>query len=188
MAGIEFRNICKAFGSVKVIENLNLTIEDGKFTVLVGPSGCGKTTLLRIIAGIGPATSGECLMDGKDITDLEPARRGIAMVFQNYALYPTMNVRENIVFGLKNIGMPREKRDTLVRDYSGIVDLLDQLHKSPSQLSGGQRQRVALARAMVKTPKVFLMDEPLSNLDAKLRVQMRGELIELQKRLGATFV
>ena len=188
MAGIEFRNICKAFGSVKVIENLNLTIEDGKFTVLVGPSGCGKTTLLRIIAGIGPATSGECLMDGKDITDLEPARRGIAMVFQNYALYPTMNVRENIVFGLKNIGMPREKRDALVREYSGIVDLLDQLHKSPSQLSGGQRQRVALARAMVKTPKVFLMDEPLSNLDAKLRVQMRGELIELQKRLGATFV
>ena len=171
-----------------MIENLNLTIEDGKFTVLVGPSGCGKTTLLRIIAGIGPATSGECLMDGKDITDLEPARRGIAMVFQNYALYPTMNVRENIVFGLKNIGMPREKRDALVREYSGIVDLLDQLHKSPSQLSGGQRQRVALARAMVKTPKVFLMDEPLSNLDAKLRVQMRGELIELQKRLGATFV
>lgn len=188
MAGIEFRNICKSFGSVKIMENLNLTIEDGKFTVLVGPSGCGKTTLLRIIAGIGPATSGECLMDGKDITDLEPAKRGIAMVFQNYALYPTMNIRENIVFGLKNIGMPKEKRDKLVNEYSEIVGLLDQLHKSPSQLSGGQRQRVALARAMVKTPKVFLMDEPLSNLDAKLRVQMRGELIELQKRLGATFV
>ena len=188
MAGIEFRNICKSFSSVKVMENLNLTIEDGKFTVLVGPSGCGKTTLLRIIAGIGPATSGECLMDGKDITDLEPAKRGIAMVFQNYALYPTMNIRENIVFGLKNIGMPKEKRDKLVNEYSEIVGLLDQLHKSPSQLSGGQRQRVALARAMVKTPKVFLMDEPLSNLDAKLRVQMRGELIELQKRLGATFV
>lgn len=188
MASIEFRNICKSFGSVKVMENLNLTIEDGKFTVLVGPSGCGKTTLLRIIAGIGPATSGECLMEGKDITDLEPAKRGIAMVFQNYALYPTMNIRENIVFGLKNIGMPKEKRDKLVNEYSEIVGLLDQLHKSPSQLSGGQRQRVALARAMVKTPKVFLMDEPLSNLDAKLRVQMRGELIELQKRLGATFV
>lgn len=188
MAGIEFRNICKSFGSVKVMENLNLTIEDGKFTVLVGPSGCGKTTLLRIIAGIGPATSGECLMDGKDITDLEPAKRGIAMVFQNYALYPTMNIRENIVFGLKNIGMPKEKRDRLVNEYSKIVGLLDQMNKSPSQLSGGQRQRVALARAMVKTPKVFLMDEPLSNLDAKLRVQMRGELIELQKRLGATFV
>ena len=110
------------------------------------------------------------------------------MVFQSYALYPTMNIRENIVFGLKNIGMPKEKRDALVNEYSEIVGLLDQLHKSPSQLSGGQRQRVALARAMVKTPKVFLMDEPLSNLDAKLRVQMRGELIELQKRLGATFV
>lgn len=188
MACIEFRNICKAFGATKIIENLNLTIEDGKFTVLVGPSGCGKTTLLRIIAGIGPATSGECLMDGRDITDLEPAKRGIAMVFQNYALYPTMNIRENIVFGLKNIGMPKKERDALVCEYSEIVGLLDQLHKSPSQLSGGQRQRVALARAMVKTPKVFLMDEPLSNLDAKLRVQMRGELIELQKRLGATFV
>ena len=188
MAGIEFQNICKSFGSAKVMENLNLTIEDGKFTVLVGPSGCGKTTLLRIIAGIGPASSGRCLMDGKDITDLEPAKRGIAMVFQNYALYPTMNVRENIVFGLKNIRMPKEERDKLVNEYSQIVGLLDQLQKSPSQLSGGQRQRVALARAMVKTPKIFLMDEPLSNLDAKLRVQMRGELIELQKRLGATFV
>ena len=188
MATIEFRNICKYFGSTKVLDNLNLTIENGKFTVLVGPSGCGKTTLLRIIAGIGPSTSGECLMDGKDITDMEPARRGIAMVFQNYALYPTMNVRENIEFGLKNIRVPKEERERLIKEYGEIVGLLDQLQKSPSQLSGGQRQRVALARAMVKIPKVFLMDEPLSNLDAKLRVQMRGELIELQKRLNATFV
>ena len=188
MAGIEFRNICKSFGSVKVMENLNLTIEDGKFTVLVGPSGCGKTTLLRIIAGIGPATSGECLMEGKDITDLEPAKRGIAMVFQNYALYPTMNIRENIVFGLKNIGMPKEKRDKLVNEYSEIVGLLDQLHKSPSQLSGGQRQRVALRRALVRDPQVFLLDEPLGNLDAKLRDQVRYELKKIQEQLGITTI
>lgn len=188
MARIEFRDVSKSYGSTKVIEHLNLIIEDGKFTVLVGPSGCGKTTLLRMIAGIGPVTSGQCLMDGKDITDVDPAKRGIAMVFQNYALYPTMTVRENIEFGLRNNKLPRSERDALIAEYTEIVGLSEYLNKKPSLLSGGQRQRVALARAMVKRPKVFLMDEPLSNLDAKLRVQMRVELIELQHRLKTTFV
>lgn len=188
MAKIEFRNVCKSFGDTKVIENLNLTIEDGKFTVLVGPSGCGKTTLLRMIAGIGPATSGEILLDGKDICNIPPGKRGIAMVFQNYALYPTMTVRENIEFGLKNNKVPKAERNRLIAEVSEVVGLSNYLDRKPSTLSGGQRQRVALARAMVKKPKVFLMDEPLSNLDAKLRVAMRVELIELHKQLQTTFV
>ena len=188
MARIEFQNVSKSFGSVRVIDNLNLTIEDGKFTVLVGSSGCGKTTLLRMIAGIGPSTSGRILMDGKDITDVDPAKRDIAMVFQNYAIYPTMSVRENIEFGLKNRKVPKAERARLIEEYSAIVGLTEYLDRKPSQLSGGQRQRIALARAMVKKPAVFLMDEPLSNLDAKLRAAMRVELIELQRRLKATFV
>ena len=177
VAQIEFKNVCKSFGQVKVIENLDLTIEDGKFTVLVGSSGCGKTTLLRMIAGIGPATSGRILMDGKDITDVDPAKRDVAMVFQNYAIYPTMSVRENIEFGLKNRKVPKAERARLIEEYSAIVGLTEYLNRKPSELSGGQRQRIALARAMVKKPAVFLMDEPLSNLDAKLRAAMRVELI-----------
>lgn len=188
MAQIDFVNVSKSFGATKVIENLNLTIEDGKFTVLVGSSGCGKTTLLRMIAGIGPATSGRILMDGKDISDVPPGKRDVAMVFQNYAIYPTMSVRENIEFGLKNRKVPKAERDRLIEEYAEIVGLTEYLNRKPSQLSGGQRQRVALARAMVKKPAVFLMDEPLSNLDAKLRAAMRVELIELQRRLGVTFV
>jgi len=188
LAKIEFRNVCKSFGETKVIENLNLTIEDGKFTVLVGASGCGKTTLLRMIAGIGPATSGQILLDGRDITDVAPGKRDIAMVFQNYALYPTMTVKQNIEFGLKNNRVPKAEREKLIEEVSEIVGLSNYLDRKPSTLSGGQRQRVALARAMVKNPKVFLMDEPLSNLDAKLRAAMRVELIELHKRLQTTFV
>lgn len=188
MAYIEFKNVSKSFGNNKIINDLSLTIEDGKFTVLVGASGCGKTTLLRMIAGIGPATSGQILMDGKDITDLDPGKRDIAMVFQNYAIYPTMTVRENIEFGLKNNKVPKEQRDTLIREVADTVSLAEYLDRKPGTLSGGQRQRVALARAMVKNPKVFLMDEPLSNLDAKLRVQMRVELIELHEKLKTTFV
>ena len=188
MAEIEFRNVCKRFGDTTVIENLNLTIADGKFTVLVGPSGCGKTTLLRMIAGIGPTTSGEILLDGKDISFTPPGKRDIAMVFQNYALYPTMTVKENIEFGLKNNKVPKAEREKLINDVCEIVGLSEYLKRKPGTLSGGQRQRVALARAMVKKPKVFLMDEPLSNLDAKLRVAMRVELIELHKRLQTTFV
>ncbi len=188
MADIEFVDVCKSFGNHKVIENLNLKIEDGKFTVLVGASGCGKTTLLRMIAGIGPATSGQVLMGGKDITDLDPGKRDIAMVFQNYAIYPTMTVRQNIEFGLKNNKVPKEERDRLIHEVMEAVNMTEYLDRKPGTLSGGQRQRVALARAMVKKPKVFLMDEPLSNLDAKLRVQMRVELIEIHERLKTTFV
>ena len=188
MGEIRFEKVCKSFGSHKVIENLDLTIRDGSFTVLVGASGCGKTTLLRMIAGIGPATSGRIFMDGKDITDTPPAKRDIAMVFQNYAIYPTMTVRENIEFGLKNKRVPKEERNRLIAEYTSIVGLSDYLDRKPGTLSGGQRQRIALARAMVKKPSVFLMDEPLSNLDAKLRVAMRSELIELHNRLKTTFV
>lgn len=188
MGQIEFRNINKSFGNVKVIEDLNLTIEDGKFTVLIGSSGCGKTTLLRMIAGIGPQSSGSILIDGRDISDVEPAKRDIAMVFQNYAIYPTMTVRENIEFGLKNRKVPKEERDKLIQDCGKTVAMLEYLSRKPGQLSGGQRQRIALARAMVKKPSVFLMDEPLSNLDAKLRASMRVELKELQRKLQTTFV
>ena len=188
MASIELVNVTKKFGSNTVIENLNLTIADGKFTVLVGPSGCGKTTLLRMIAGLEAQTSGSIIIGGKDVSRVAPGKRGIAMVFQNYAIYPTMSVRENIEFGLKNNKVPKEERKRLVESISATVGLSEYLDRKPSTLSGGQRQRVALARAMVKQPSVFLMDEPLSNLDAKLRVQMRVELIELHKKLGATFV
>ena len=188
MAEIVFEHVCKSFGDTKVIDNLDLTIEDGKFTVLVGSSGCGKTTLLRMIAGIGPATSGRILMDGKDITHQPPEKRDIAMVFQNYAIYPTMSVRENIEFGLRNKKVPKPERDRRIAEYAEIVGMTPYLDRKPSDLSGGQRQRIALARAMVKKPSVFLMDEPLSNLDAKLRAAMRVELIELQRRLGTTFV
>lgn len=188
MGKIELKNVSKEFGHTKVLENLNLTINDGEFAVLVGASGCGKTTLLRIIAGIGPATSGELYIDDEEVSDLEPGKRGIAMVFQNYAIYPNMTVRGNIEFGLKNNKVPKEERKRLIEEVAKNVGLTEYLNRKPNQLSGGQRQRVALARAMVKNPKVFLMDEPLSNLDAKLRVQMRTELIELHKKLKTTFV
>lgn len=188
LAFIELVQVTKSFGDSTVIQDLNLNIEDGKFTVLVGPSGCGKTTLLRMIAGLDPQTSGAVLIDGKDVTRIAPGKRGVAMVFQNYAIYPTMSVRENIEFGLKNNKVGKKERTYLVETISATVGLSDYLDRKPSTLSGGQRQRVALARAMVKKPSVFLMDEPLSNLDAKLRVQMRIELIELHKKLGTTFV
>lgn len=188
MSEIVFKNICKSFGDVKVIENLNLTLKDGEFTVLVGASGCGKTTLLRMVAGIGPATSGEIYMDGEEISDIPPGKRGIAMVFQNYAIYPTMSVRGNIEFGLRNKKIPKEARKRLIDEVAETVGLTPYLDRKPGALSGGQRQRVALARAMVKKPKVFLMDEPLSNLDAKLRGSMRSELIELHNRLKTSFV
>ncbi len=188
MGEIVFKNICKSFGDTKVIENLDLTIKDGEFTVLVGASGCGKTTLLRMIAGIGPHTSGELFIDGEEVSDVPPGKRGIAMVFQNYAIYPTMNVYENIEFGLKNRKVPKAERQRLITEVAETVGLTPYLKRKPSELSGGQRQRVALARAMVKKPQVFLLDEPLSNLDAKLRVSMRTELIELHHRLKTTFV
>ncbi len=188
MAEIRFENIVKKFGEKTVLDNINLNIEDGSFTVMIGPSGCGKTTLLRIIAGIGPQTSGKVYLDGVDISRMLPAKRNVAMVFQNYAIYPTMTVRENIEFGLKNNKVPKDERTRLVEEISEIVGIHELLERKPATLSGGQRQRIALARAMVKKPKVFLMDEPLSNLDAKLRVSMRTELIELHKKLKTTFV
>lgn len=188
MAEIKLHHVSKIFNQVRVIDSLDLVIPDGKFTVLVGPSGCGKTTLLRMIAGLGPATSGQVLMDGQDITDLAPGKRDIAMVFQNYAIYPMMSVRDNIDFGLKNRKVPKAERQRRIAEVARMTGLTELLDRRPSTLSGGQRQRIALARAMVKQPKVFLMDEPLSNLDAKLRNSMRSELIELHKSLGTTFV
>lgn len=188
MAEIKLHHVSKIFNQVRVIDSLDLVIPDGKFTVLVGPSGCGKTTLLRMIAGLGPATSGQVLMDGQDITDLDPGKRDIAMVFQNYAIYPMMTVRDNIDFGLKNRKVPKAERQRRIAKVARMTGLTELLDRRPSTLSGGQRQRIALARAMVKQPKVFLMDEPLSNLDAKLRNSMRSELIELHKNLGTTFV
>ena len=188
MAEIKLHHVSKIFNQVRVIDSLDLVIPDGKFTVLVGPSGCGKTTLLRMIAGLGPATSGQVLMDGQDITDLDPGKRDIAMVFQNYAIYPMMTVRDNIDFGLKNRKVPKAERQRRIAEVARMTGLTELLDRRPSTLSGGQRQRIALARAMVKQPKVFIMDEPLSNLDAKLRNSMRSELIEMHKNLGTTFV
>ncbi|MBM7715405.1 ABC transporter ATP-binding protein [Siminovitchia sp. FSL H7-0308] len=188
MASIEFKQVTKTFQQNVVIEDLNLKIKDGSFTVLVGPSGCGKTTLLRMIAGIGPQTSGQVMIGEKDVTNIPPGKRGVSMVFQNYALYPTMTVRGNIEFGLVNHKVKKHERKQLVGSISKSVGLFEYLDRMPSTLSGGQRQRVALARAMVKNPSVFLMDEPLSNLDAKLRAQMRIDLIELHRKLGTTFV
>lgn len=188
MAEIILKDICKSFGETAVVKHVDLTIEDGAFSVIVGPSGCGKSTILRMIAGLEQPTSGEIWISGKCVNYVPPGKRDIAMVFQNYAIYPTMCVRDNIEFGLKNRRVPKEERDSLIGDVSEIVGLTEYLGRKPSELSGGQRQRVALARAMVKKPSVFLMDEPLSNLDAKLRNQMRSELIQLHDRLGTTFI
>ena len=189
MSQIELKNVNKTYGKDNcVIDHLDLTISDGSFTVMVGPSGCGKSTTLRMIAGLEDLSGGDLYIDGARMNDVEPGERNIAMFFQNYALYPTMNVKENIEFGLINSKVPKEERERRINDICGTVGLLPFLKRKPGQLSGGQRQRVALARAMVKKPRVFLMDEPLSNLDAKLRNQMRTELIELHKQLGTTFV
>ena len=188
MSSIQLVNISKAYANVPVVENLNLTIKDHSFTVLVGPSGCGKSTTLRMITGLEPPTSGDVYIDDIRVNDIEPGKRDIAMVFQNYALYPAMTVEGNISFGLENKKIPKEERNRRIKEICEIVGLTEYLKRKPATLSGGQRQRVALARAMVKNPKVFLMDEPLSNLDAKLRSQMRVELIKLHKELGTTFV
>lgn len=185
---IELRGIYKSYGAEKVLENLHLSMEKGGFTVLLGPSGCGKSTILRLIAGLEKASAGDVLIDGVNMRDVQPGDRSIAMVFQNYALYPTMTVRENIEYGLKNNGIAKEERERRIAEIAEIVGLGDYMKKKPQFLSGGQRQRVALARAMVKQPRIFLMDEPLSNLDAKLRNQLRKELIELYRKLGSTFV
>ena len=189
VARIEFHNVTKVYdGKNRVIEKLNLKVEEGSFTVLVGPSGCGKTTALRMIAGLESVTEGRIFIGGADVTDREPGKRDIAFVFQNYAIYPHMTVRQNIEFGLENARVPGAEREEIVGSVLEMVGLQEYAHSLPSKLSGGQRQRVALARAVSKKPRVFLMDEPLSNLDAKLRNQMRTELIELHQKLGSTFV
>ena len=187
---IVLENIKKIYPGSKepVIEGLDLTIEEGSFTVLLGPSGCGKTTLLRMIAGLEEVTDGTIKVDNEDITKMEPGDRNLAMVFQNYAIYPHMTVRGNIEFGLKNYKISKEKMAERVQTVLELTGLQDYGERMPNQLSGGQRQRVALARAISKSPKAFLMDEPLSNLDAKLRNQMRSELIQLFNQMETTFI
>jgi sn-glycerol 3-phosphate transport system ATP-binding protein len=186
---LSIKNLRKTFpGGFTVIDNFNIDIEEGSFTVLVGPSGCGKTTLIRMIAGLEPCSEGEIRLGGKNITGLEPGDRGIAMVFQNYALYPHMTVEKNIAYGLKNHGFQKNERVKILAEVLDLVGLAEYAKAKPSSLSGGQRQRVALARAISKKPKLFLMDEPLSNLDARLRIQMRSELIRLHQKLGVTFI
>ncbi len=187
---IVLKDIKKIYPGSKepVIEGLNLTIKDGSFTVLLGPSGCGKTTTLRMIAGLEEVTSGTITVDNTDITRMEPGDRNLAMVFQNYAIYPHMSVKGNIEFGLKNYKMTKEQIARRIKDVLELTGLTEFANRMPNQLSGGQRQRVALARAISKSPKAFLMDEPLSNLDAKLRNQMRSELIQMFKQMETTFV
>jgi len=189
MATVDLQNVSKIYeGGVKAVDNANISVQDKEFLVLVGPSGCGKTTTLRCIAGLEEITDGELAIDGKRMNDVAPKDRDIAMVFQNYALYPHMSVYENMAFGLKIRKYPRSEIETRVRDAAQILDIEELLDRKPKALSGGQRQRVAVGRAIVRKPKVFLFDEPLSNLDAKLRVQMRAELASLHTRLQATMV
>ena len=188
MAGIEFRNIAKAFGDNTVIAGLTLSVADGEFVAIVGPSGCGKSTLLRLVSGLEQATSGRIEIGPRDVTALSAKERNVAMVFQNYALYPHMTVAQNIGFGLKVRGTARAERDATVRHAAELLGLADYLDRKPRTLSGGQRQRVAMGRAIVRQPDAFLMDEPLSNLDAQLRGQMRTEIRTLQRRLSATML
>jgi len=188
MAGLELRQVKKSFGNVHVIHGVDLSIEDGEFTVFVGPSGCGKSTLLRLVAGLEETTGGTLSIGGQDVTHVDPADRGVAMVFQSYALYPHMTVEENMGFGLKMTGHPAAEIKRRVSRASRILHLDALLERKPKALSGGQRQRVAIGRAIVREPEVFLFDEPLSNLDAELRVQMRLEIAKLHKELGATMI
>ncbi|APG46506.1 ABC transporter ATP-binding protein [Phaeobacter porticola] len=188
MAEIQLRNLSKRWGSFVGVHEFDLTIADKEFLVLLGPSGCGKTTTMRMIAGLEDATEGDILVDGVRVNDLEPKDRDVAMVFQSYALYPNMNVYENIRFPLRVRGVDPKTHDEKVRRASAMVELDDFLHRKPAELSGGQRQRVALARAVVREPNVFLMDEPLSNLDAKLRVSTRAQIKNLSHELAVTTI
>jgi len=186
MAELKLSGIVKSFGAVRVLHGIDLTVQDGEMIVIVGASGCGKSTLLRIVAGLERSTGGTVLIDDRDVTALEPAARDIAMVFQNYALYPHMRVFDNMAYGLRIRGLDREDIKRRVGEAADLLGLSELLDRRPRELSGGQRQRVAMGRAIVREPKLFLFDEPLSNLDAKLRVAMRAEIKRLQRRLGVT--
>lgn len=188
MAELRLEHVSKMFGKICAVADTSMAIEDGEFVVLVGPSGCGKTTLLRMIAGLEAPTTGEIYLGGKNVTQLGPAKRDLAMVFQDYALFPQMSVRGNLAFGLKVRKVPRLEAERRVAEVASTLELTELLDRKPTQLSGGQRQRVAMGRAIVRQPKAFLMDEPLSNLDANLRVQMRAELATLKEQLSTTTV
>ena len=188
MAEVQLAGIEKRFDGVHVLESLDLTVDDGEFVVLLGPSGCGKTTALRIIAGLERPTAGQVRIGGRDVTGLSPRERDVAMVFQSYALYPHMSIADNIGYPLRIRGVPARERATAVNAVAESLEVAHLLSRKPRQLSGGQRQRIALARAIIRDPAAFLMDEPLSNLDAKLRISMRGEIRRLQQRLGATTI
>jgi multiple sugar transport system ATP-binding protein len=187
-AAIVCNSIVKRYGEVEVVHDFNFQVNENEFVVFLGPSGCGKSTILRMIAGLEAISSGELIIGGKVVTELPPRDRGIAMVFQNYALYPHMSVYDNIAFGLRRLKTPQPELDLRVREVSNTLGLEPYLQRKPAELSGGQQQRVAIARAMIKTPKVFLFDEPLSNLDAKLRNHMRAEIARLHQRLKTTTV
>jgi lactose/L-arabinose transport system ATP-binding protein len=188
MSGVTLERVSKRYGDVQVIHGIDLAVEDGEFCVFVGPSGCGKSTLLRMVAGLEETNEGRINIGARDVTRADPSERGVAMVFQTYALYPHMTVAENMGFGLKMTGHPREQIAAKVKEASRILKLDDYLARKPKALSGGQRQRVAIGRAIVRGPEVFLFDEPLSNLDAELRVEMRVEIARLHREIGATMI
>ena len=188
MAGLDLKNVAKSYGNINVIKSIDLDIEDGEFVVFVGPSGCGKSTLLRMIAGLEDISGGTISIGDAVVNDVAPAKRGVAMVFQTYALYPHMTVYKNMAFGLKQARTPQEEIDKRVRAAADILEITELLERTPRALSGGQRQRVAIGRAIVREPDVFLFDEPLSNLDAALRVQTRIEIARLHERLGTTMI
>ena len=188
MATVSLRNLVKTFGKTEVLHGINLDVQDGEFIVVVGPSGCGKSTTLRMLAGLEEVSAGEILIGDEVVNNLEPKERNIAMVFQNYAIYPHMSVRKNIGFGLRTSKLSKPDREKRLEEVASILDMTELLDRKPSQLSGGQRQRVAIGRAMVRDPSVFLFDEPLSNLDAQLRTQMRLEIKKLHQKVGTTII
>lgn len=188
MATLELASVVKTFDKATIIHGVDLTVTDGEFVVFVGPSGCGKSTLLRIISGLEPASSGDIRIDGQRVNEVSAAHRGCSMVFQSYALYPHMSVYDNMAFGLENLGVARPVIESKVNAAAALLQLTPLLQRKPTQLSGGQRQRVAIGRSIVREPKLFLFDEPLSNLDAELRVSMRAEIRDLHARLGATMI
>jgi multiple sugar transport system ATP-binding protein len=188
MASVTYEHVSKVFDGTPAVDDLSLEIGDGEFMVLVGPSGCGKSTALRMLAGLEEVTKGRVVIGDRVVNNVAPASRDVAMVFQSYALYPHMTVYDNLAFGLRNTGVPKAEIEDRVRRAAEILQMADLIKRKPKQLSGGQRQRVALGRAIVREPKAFLMDEPLSNLDAKLRVETRAEILKLQERLGTTTI